>query len=88
MNMADIAEAEGITAPIAGKTKYPYFTSRLAAIQDWLADHPADEWVALDDCRIDHERAMLVCPDNGITAQNYRDACRLLGNPDTFMLLL
>jgi hypothetical protein len=88
LNMADIAEAEGITAPIAGKTKYPDFQSRLAAIQDWLVDNPAEDWVALDDCRIEHERALLVCPENGISAQNYRDACRLLGKPDAFMLLL
>lgn len=91
LNMADIAEAEGITAPVAGKTIYPQQISggsRLKAIQHWLADHPAEEWVALDDCKIEHERALLVCPEDGISAQNYRDACRLLGKPDAFMLLL
>jgi hypothetical protein len=88
LNMIDIADAQGITAPIAGKTKYPYYDSRLKAINDWLSEHPAEEWVALDDCQIDHERALLVCPENGISAQNYRDACRLLGKPDAFMLLL
>lgn len=91
LNMVDIAEAEGITAPIAGKTIYPQHLSggdRLRAIQHWLADHPAEEWVALDDCKIDHGRAIRVCPENGITTENYRDACRLLGKPDAFMLLL
>lgn len=88
MNMLDIAEAEGITALIAGKTRYPDLHDRLKAINLWLNENPKGDWVALDDCPIDHERAIFVEPDNGITTQNYRDACRLLGNPDAFMLLL
>lgn len=88
LNMLAIAEAEGITARIAGKTGYPYAMDRLQAIQHWLAEHPAEEWVALDDAVIDHERAILIDPENGISAQNYRDACRLLGVPDAFMLLV
>jgi HAD domain in Swiss Army Knife RNA repair proteins len=89
-NIMDIAEAQGLTAPIAGKTKYPYLTDRLMAIRHWLEDNKQQdsEWVALDDCKIDHERAIAVCPENGISTQNYRDACRLLGTPDAFMLLL
>lgn len=89
-NISDIAEAQGLTAPIAGKTKYPYLTDRLTAIKHWLEDNkcPDAEWVALDDCRIDDARAIHVHPDDGISTQNYRDACRMLGNPDAFMLLL
>jgi hypothetical protein len=87
-NMVDIAAAEGITAPIAGKTPYPGLHDRLKAIQHWLGDNPAEAWVALDDCAIDHENAILVQPDDGITCQNYRDACKILGNPDALMLLL
>ncbi len=88
LNMVDIANAEGITAPIAGKTRYPELHDRLKAIRLWLEDNPAAEWVALDDCPIADQRAILIEPENGITTQNYRDACRLLGQPDPFMLLL
>ena len=87
-NIADIAAQQGLTAPIAGKTKYPYYTCRLKAIQDWLIDNPAEQWVALDDCKIAHGNAILIDAENGISAQNYRDACRILGNPDAFMVLL
>lgn len=87
-DIAAICEAQGLTAPIAGKTKYPNLHDRLKAINLWLNENPKGEWIALDDCPIADERAILVEPDNGISTQNYRDACRMLGNPDAFMLLL
>lgn len=90
LNIIDIAEKEGITAKIAGKTIYPQRMklSRLQAIEHWLENNPAEFWVALDDEKIDHDNAILVDAENGIDLKTYRKACRLLNQPDAFMLLL
>lgn len=87
-NIKDIAINQGITAPIAGKTKYPNFKSRILAIHDWIHENPCDAWVALDDAHMDDHRCILVCSDNGISVENYRLATELLGNPDKFMVLI
>lgn len=86
--IVDIAIKQGLTAPIAGKTQYPYFTSRLMAIQNHIEKYPCDAWVALDDAVIDHPNALRIDSELGITPQNYRDATAILGNPDPFMVLL
>lgn len=89
-NIIDIGAAQGIKANIAGKTEYPQIRDRLNCIEMWLRDNEQTQarWVAIDDCKILHKNAILIDPDNGITAQNYRDACSILGNPDAFMVLV
>lgn len=91
LNIIDIAHKQGIKPEyIVGKTSYPNQRDRLTAILHWLEDNDAKdcEWIALDDVKIKHEWAINVDPENGISTQNYRTACRLLGKPDVFMLLL
>lgn len=46
-------------------TSYPDM-SRAKAIGEWLSRHADAEWVALDDCKIDHPRACLVDGQVGI----------------------
>lgn len=90
LNITDIAIAQGITAPIAGKTGYPYQLTRLQAITHWIEDNNQQDciWIALDDVVIDDARAILICSENGITAEDYREATEKLGNPDKFMVLV
>lgn len=79
----------GLTCEIYGRTKYPFDgVDRLFAINDWLNLHSIESWVALDDCPIDHENAVLVDGDAGISVQDYRDASKILGVPDSFMCLI
>lgn len=91
LNIVDIAVGQRIRAGfIAGKTKYPNLHHRLNAIMHWLEDNEqmGCDWIALDDAIIDDTRAILVCSDNGISANDYRIATEKLGNPDSFMVLI
>ena len=87
--MKHMAKEQGIEAPIYGVTDYPHLNDRLLAIQKWLADNEGVElWCALDDCRIEDDRAILVDPDTGISPDNYREATKHLGNEDSFIVLI
>ena len=56
-------------------TVYPG-VDRLTAINEWLARNKTDQmlWVALDDVKIDHKRAILVDFDAGLTLREYNEA--------------
>ncbi len=74
------------------KTEYSIgIYNRLEAIQNWLYYVDEDSitnWCALDDAPLDHDNAILIDYNNGISVENYREATRLLGNEDKFMVLL
>lgn len=88
---AEFAEVNDLTGKVLGKTKYPGCERRVA-IQDWIDNHapePVTHWVALDDCpSIKGPNAVLVDGENGISVQNYRDATKILGGDDAFMVLI
>jgi hypothetical protein len=75
---------------VVGLTEYPNFMDggRLLAIDKWCKDNDVKSWVALDDCPIDHENAIRVNSDYGLTAQNYRDATGILGDYDNFLVFI
>lgn len=87
-SIEEIAVREGITAKIAGKTKYPDTSVRLTAILDWVDGEENCLWVALDDVVMGDRRAIAVDSENGISVENYRQATDLLGNYDYFRVLL
>ena len=81
----------GDTDSVHTKTEYPFLRSRLDAIEQWCSDYHSDEevnWVAFDDAPIDHDRAIRVGTENGISVDDYREATNILGRPDDFMVLL
>lgn len=88
----EFALINGLLGRVYGKTIYPN-GERRAAIAHWL-NMPEnigqfDSWVALDDCpSIQGENAVLVDGENGISIQNYRDAVKILGGDDAFMVLM
>lgn len=86
----EIAKSEGITGEIIGKTKYPRTEGRLEAIRTWIADSglQVEKWVALDDATIAHKNAVLVDPRVGITVEDYINATDILGNKDSFIVLI
>lgn len=89
--MRTIAEQQGIEADIHpdSVTPYPHTSDRLQAIRDWINEHPGiTAWAALDDVHLEHDSAITVDGDNGITVENYRRATVLLGAEDKFMVLL
>jgi hypothetical protein len=87
--MTKVAGREGITAPIYDVTDYPHLDDRLLAIKKWLRENPGVEaWCALDDVKINHPSAILVDYDIGISPDNYREATRILGNEDRFVVLI
>lgn len=89
--LRDIAVGQGITAPIAGITRYPFqVDDRLQAIRTYIAENANGlcEWCALDDALIDHPRAIRVDYENGISLADYRAATNILGNPDPFIVLI
>lgn len=86
-----IGKEQGLTGELIGKTLYPKVECRLEAINNWLNMHPAEQidmWIALDDCHIDHDNAILVDSHVGISLNNYRKATKLLGNEDKFIILM
>jgi hypothetical protein len=87
----EFGEVSDLSGKILGKTKYPGCERRVA-IEDWLKNHapePVTHWVALDDCpSIKGDNAILIDGENGITIQNYRDATKILGGNDAFMVLI
>lgn len=88
--LKNFAKDNGITANIAGKTAYPTIEKRLDAIHNWIGLHPDEEinWVALDDCSIASKRAVLINPQVGITIDDYIQATEILGNKDSFIVLI
>ena len=90
-DIIEIAKAEGIIGEILGKTNYPRTDSRLEAIQDWIKNHPSHcvtKWVALDDAPIKHENAVCVEAEFGIGVNDYIKATEILGNRDSFLILM
>ncbi len=87
-----IAKREGITAPIHqdATTDFPiHIQDRMSAIRAWINEHPdTPVWAALDDCPMKSPFAILVDFENGISLDNYREATRLLGNEDKFVVVL
>lgn len=60
-------------------TVYPD-TDRLTAIRHWLSsNNPDANWVALDDVKINHDRACLVDADLGIGMREYNHCAQWFG---------
>ena len=84
-----LSQSDGIRTGDA--TRYPREEgNRLKAIEQWLGTYAQEHtrWCALDDAMIDDERAIKVNGDIGITAQEYKEATRLLGHPHEPLILL
>ena len=76
--------------PIACTT-YPHGTrDRLQAITRWIDENaPGDvRWAALDDAAINDERAIRIDPEIGVDRAAYREATRLLGQPDDPVIMI
>lgn len=77
------------------QTEYPV-CERWEGITGWLAKHPdVTTWAVLDDDAKgllplplnDFVRVIVVDPEVGITTANYREATRLLGDEDPFVII-
>ena len=89
--LRDIAKEQGITADIHpdSVTLYPRIRGRLQAIRDWINEHPETvAWATLDDRPLEHDNAVTVNSENGISVEDYRRVMALLGNEDKFMVML
>lgn len=53
---------------------------RLVAIKKWIKNHGTDNllWIAIDDERINHKRALRVDFDAGMTLRTYNEAAKFL----------
>lgn len=90
-SIQEIGVKEGLTGEILGKTNYPRTESRLAAIQEWIKNHPSvpvTNWVAMDDAPINHENAVCIEAEFGIGVNDYIKATEILGNRDNFLVLI
>ncbi len=87
-SLKSISRKQGIKASILGMTKFPETDNRKEAIMQWLQHRDVEAWCALDDAIIFLKNAIEINYLNGISVENYRQATRLLGNEDKFMVLL
>jgi hypothetical protein len=88
--LIDIAKSEGLKAKITDTTMFPTnCKDRLTAIEYWLlSNKDMTHWVCFDDVKLDHENCIHVDPEIGISPDNYRQASKLLGNEDKFIVLI
>lgn len=97
-NLREILAGQGIKKAYLHKhlkTTYPRAFGnsydRLQAIQWWIGYWKrikVERWCAIDDAPIKHDNVVLVDAENGISLDNYRQASDLLGNPDSFVVLI
>lgn len=90
-DIMEIGVIEGLTGEIIGKTNYPRTESRLDAINEWINNHPSHcvtNWVAIDDAPIKHDNAVLINAEFGIGVNDYIKATEILGNKDSFLILI
>lgn len=85
--LTKLLKANGLKPPV-GRTQYPDLPNRLDAIHAYLHEHPADNWVALDDTFIEHKNAVWINPYDGIKWEDYKMASLILGNYDNASVLL
>jgi hypothetical protein len=78
--LSEIADEEGITAPVIGVTAFPGLDDRLDAIKAWIAENGSvAAWCALDDETMADDRCIKVNFEFGVSTQDYSNAVRLLG---------
>lgn len=63
------------------KTSYPFTDNRYQAITEWLDKHNTiSDWIVIDDVQVCLSRQIKVDWKVGMTIENYRKACQLLGH--------
>ena len=65
------------------KTSYPFTGNRYQAITEWLEKYPnvqKFDWIVIDDTQVCLSRQIKVDWEVGMTLENYRKACMLLGD--------
>jgi hypothetical protein len=78
--LCEIANHEGITAPVIGVTAFPGLGDRLDAIKAWIAENgPVVAWCALDDETMADDRCIKVIFEFGVSTRDLSNAVRLLG---------
>lgn len=91
-NLTNILREQGITGAFHEhrRTEYPIeANNRWNAIFTWIRGHSKiGQWVALDDAESDHPRIIQVNGQEGISTEDYRNATRILGNEDKFIVMV
>lgn len=77
----------------APTTQYPKIRDRLRAIESWLEEHETivgkvPNWVAFDDEAMYHDKTIAIAASNGIMYHDYSKATKILGRPDTRIILV
>lgn len=65
------------------KTSFPFTGNRYQAITEWLEKYPnvqKFDWIVIDDMQVCLSRQIKVDWEVGMTLENYRKACLLLGD--------
>lgn len=53
---------------------------RQNAIDDWLTKNQCDQWIVIDDIRVNNNRQVMVNYSLGMTIENFYQACKLFGD--------